>query len=65
MEQDRMETQLLTVEEVAALLRVSQKTVYRMVEEGKLQAVRVMAQYRIKSAVLDAFIEAGGTPPPA
>lgn len=34
------EKQILTVEEVSKLLRISKPTVYRLIKEGKLSAVR-------------------------
>ena len=38
---------LLTVAEVAATMRVSNMTVYRMIKSGQLAAVRVGKNYRI------------------
>jgi excisionase family DNA binding protein len=54
----------LTVAEVAAVMRVSKMTVYRMVHSGDLPAVRVGRSFRVpEKAVHDylraAFIEAG------
>ena len=54
----------LTVAEVAAVMRVSKMTVYRMVHGGELPAVRVGRSFRVpEKAVHDylraAFIEAG------
>ncbi len=58
------EVKFLTVAEVAALMRVSKMTVYRMVHGGDLPAVRVGRSFRVpENAVHDylraAFIEAG------
>jgi excisionase family DNA binding protein len=58
------EVKFLTVAEVAALMRVSKMTVYRMVHAGELPAVRVGRSFRVpEKAVHDylrgAFIEAG------
>ncbi|MET2765039.1 cell division/environmental response transcriptional regulator, partial [Mycobacterium tuberculosis] len=39
-EGQQAKTQLLTVAEVAALMRVSKMTVYRLVHNGELPAVR-------------------------
>ena len=48
-------TQFLTVAEVAALMRVSKMTVYRLVHSGELPAVRFGRSYRVpESAVRDA-----------
>ena len=58
------ELRFLTVAEVAALMRVSKMTVYRLVHGGTLPAVRVGRSFRVpEKAVHDylraAFIEAG------
>lgn len=38
---------LMTVQEVAAMLRVSTMTVYRMLKEGDLKKIQVGRHYRI------------------
>lgn len=53
-----MSEQLLTVNEVAELLRVSSMTVYRLVRRGELPAVRVGRNYRVRSSALDAYLDA-------
>lgn len=47
----------LTVEEVAAKLRVNPKTVRRWCQAGKLIATRAGRLWRIKPADLDAFMQ--------
>lgn len=46
---------LLKVAEVADALRVSEMTVYRLIESGELPAFRI-GGFRIQRADLDAFI---------
>jgi excisionase family DNA binding protein len=58
------EVRFLTVAEVAALMRVSKMTVYRLVHSGDLTAVRVGRSFRVPEKAVhdylrDAFIEAG------
>ena len=58
------EVRFLTVAEVAAVMRVSKMTVYRLVHSGELPAVRVGRSFRVpEQAVHDylqvAFIQAG------
>lgn len=48
---------LLTVAEVARVMRVSNMTVYRLIKLGELPAVRVGKSYRIRQGELDAFLE--------
>ena len=43
-----LEDPLLTVGEVAQLMRVSNMTVYRLIKSGQLAAVRVGKNYRIR-----------------
>lgn len=56
---DRRSALLLTVTEVAAELRVSTMTVYRLIAAGDLPALRVGRSYRIRHDDLDAFLAAG------
>lgn len=51
--------QLLTVAEVADLLRVSNMTVYRLVKAGQMGAIRVGKNYRIPQNDLDTYLEGG------
>jgi excisionase family DNA binding protein len=58
------EVRFLTVAEVAAIMRVSKMTVYRLVHAGELTSVRVGRSFRVpESAVHEylrgAFTEAG------
>ena len=48
---------LLTVAEVAAAMRVSNMTVYRLIKSGELPAVRVGKGYRIRRSELQRFLE--------
>lgn len=50
------DVRFLTVAEVAALMRVSKMTVYRLVHAGELPAIRFGRSYRVpESAVADAL----------
>jgi excisionase family DNA binding protein len=44
--------QLLRTDEVAALLRVHEKTIRRMIARGEIEAVRISAGWRIPSGEL-------------
>jgi excisionase family DNA binding protein len=46
----------VTVAEVARLLRVSNMTVYRLIQSGQLPAVRVGRSYRIREADVDRYL---------
>jgi excisionase family DNA binding protein len=47
---------LLTVAEVADLLRVSSMTVYRLIKAGDLPAVRIGKSFRLREDDVDAFL---------
>ncbi len=47
---------LFTVAEVAARLRVSNMTVYRLIKSEQLQAVRVGKSYRISSDSMHSYL---------
>jgi excisionase family DNA binding protein len=49
-------TTYVTVAEVASLLRVSNMTVYRLIQAGDLAAVRVGKSYRLRSEDVDRFL---------
>lgn len=51
-----MKEKLLTVKEVAAYLRVSERSVLRYIEAGKLKASKV-GWWRIKQSDLDNFLK--------
>lgn len=56
---------LLTVGEVAGLMRVSNMTVYRLIKAGHLSAIRVGKNYRIRHSDVDKYlteraVDAGG-----
>jgi excisionase family DNA binding protein len=47
---------LLTVGEVAATMRVSNMTVYRLIKSGQLAAIRVGKNYRIRESEIDRYL---------
>jgi excisionase family DNA binding protein len=51
---------LLTVKEVAAMLRVSAQTLYKMLEQGEIPAVKVGSQWRFDREKIRSWIEDRG-----
>lgn len=49
-------SQFLTVGEVARVLRVSNMTVYRLINSGQLPAVRVGKSYRLREEDVDRYL---------
>ena len=50
------EVRLLTVNEVADLLRVSRMTVYRMIKQGEMPALRVGRGYRLREEDVHSYL---------
>ena len=53
-----MTDEILTLPEVAQLLKVNDKTVYSLAQKGVLPGFKVGGQWRFKREDLDAWIEA-------
>ena len=53
---DMSDTKFLTIAEVAAMMRVSKMTVYRLVHNGELPAVRVGRSFRVTEADVDEYL---------
>ena len=46
----------LTVAEVAALMRVSKMSVYRLIHSGELESVRFGRSFRVTEEAVDAYL---------
>lgn len=60
----RMADGLLTVAEVASMIRISNMTVYRLIKARQLPAVKVGKNYRIRMSDIDLYLNSravGGT----
>ncbi|NVP02236.1 helix-turn-helix domain-containing protein [Photobacterium damselae subsp. damselae] len=52
-----MVDQILTLKEVAAYLKLAEKTAYRLASEGKLSGFKVGGSWRFKRKDLEAWID--------
>ena len=52
-----MSDEVLTIKQVAALLKLAEKTVYAMANAGELPAFKIRGQWRIKRVELDQWID--------
>ena len=50
---------LYTVEEVTAILKVTQRTLYNFIKQGDLKAIKIGKYWRIKHIDLEEFINKG------
>ena len=53
-----MTDEVLTIKDVAAILKLAEKTVYAMANEGELPAFKVRGQWRIRKVDFDRWMEA-------
>ena len=57
MSSDRSESDVLTLSEVAALLKVHPNTVYRLARSGKLPAFKIGTDWRFLRSAVEAFMQ--------
>jgi excisionase family DNA binding protein len=50
------DVRFLTVAEVAAIMRVSKMTVYRLVHSGELEAIRVGRSFRVPEQAVHGYL---------
>lgn len=48
-----------TLDEVAEVLKITRRTLYAYVKEGKLKAVKIGREWRVSEAALQDFINKG------
>lgn len=54
---DMMNDEIMTLKEVAAYLKLAEKTAYRLAAEGKLPGFKVGGSWRFKREDIDRWIE--------
>ena len=52
-----METDIMTIKEVAEYLKVKEKTAYKLVAEGKIPGFKVGGSWRFKKSEIEKWIE--------
>ena len=52
-----METDILTIKEVAEYLRITEKTAYRLASERKIPGFKVGGSWRFRKGEIDAWID--------
>lgn len=51
-----VDDEILTIREIAALLKIGEKTAYTMAQRGELPGFKVRDQWRFRRADIDAWI---------
>lgn len=57
-DQDVLAVELLNINEVSTALRVSKMTVYRLIRDGRLPALRLGNSFRVHRSDLDEYMRA-------
>ncbi len=52
-----MDSDIMTVKEVAAYLKIKEKTAYRLTAEGKIPGFKVGGSWRFRQREIDTWIE--------
>ena len=58
------DVKLLTVKEIALIMRVSGMTVYRLVHNGELESIRVGRSFRVPAQAVNKYLRAAFTRTP-
>jgi excisionase family DNA binding protein len=53
----RMDSDIMTIREIAEYLKLTEKTAYRLTAEGKIPGFKVGGAWRFKRSDIDAWIE--------
>jgi excisionase family DNA binding protein len=48
---------LMTIEEVAAYLKVTRRTIYEWLKHNKIPAIKLVGQWRFRREKIDAWLE--------
>ncbi len=50
---------LYTIDEIAEILKVTQRTIYNYIKSGSLRAIKIGKYWRVKRSDLELFLETG------
>jgi excisionase family DNA binding protein len=51
------DTEFMTTDDVLGYLRINARTVYRLIRDGELPAVRIGRQWRVRRCDLDSWLD--------
>jgi len=52
-----MSAEIMNIREVAQFLQVKEQTVYRLVQQGKIPALKIGGQWKVKKSHLDKMFD--------
>jgi excisionase family DNA binding protein len=53
----RPDNEILTIEDVAAYLRLTPQTIYRWAQEKRIPAVKLGKEWRFRRSIIDAWLD--------
>ncbi|MBA55339.1 MAG: transcriptional regulator [Pseudomonadales bacterium] len=59
-----MESEILTIKQVAEYLKVNERTIYRLANKGDIPAFKVGNNWRFKASAIEAWINQNSDSPP-
>ena len=54
---DNIQTDVLTIEELAIYLKISKSTLYKLVREGKIPSQKVGRRWRFRKTAIDRWLD--------
>jgi len=54
---ERPDNEILTIEDVAAYLRLTPQTIYRWAQEKRIPAVKLGKEWRFRRSIIDAWLD--------
>lgn len=52
-----MEDEVMTIKEVADYLKMNERTIYKLVQKGKIPAAKIASQWRLKKELINEWLE--------
>lgn len=52
-----MEDEVMTIKEVAQYLKMNERTIYKLVQSGKMPAAKIASQWRLKKELINEWLE--------
>lgn len=49
--------EIMTIEEVAAYLKLRPQTIYKWAQEGEIPAIKIVKEWRFKRSILDKWLD--------
>jgi excisionase family DNA binding protein len=51
------ENEIMTIEEVAAYLKLKPQTIYKWAQDGEIPAIKIQKEWRFKKSILDRWMD--------